>query len=595
MKNKLKNLLKFGLTLLAIGLLLTNCEKENTLEEPLQVENQEPTFTLKYYSKENIEKNSKLVSKLKEFKDNLSENKSAKYSGKSIHNKEYDFTVYTDSATYIEYGDYHSYTFPLVQGADEKMTNVLFELNDQGEYDAYLVKYDYSANEYKTKDLTSLSLKTSIKPIDLAFNSLFARTMSYYRCIYTYEWRIIDSRMRDAESNTFEDVYGYVLDSRECETVYYDNGDTKTYNSSDGTATVTIGGTTYGGTGGSKTSPTPSPFDAEELMQINIVKSELNLKPLLYDSWINSHASTVFEIYYFGVANMWSDEAKVFTKSAIDYMMLDKKVDLEESFASPFNVDLELVKPSETSPEHEKTLFICIYNKLLKSPQFKELFKNVFEDNERLHVKFEFATDLEPTKGASTQVISHLVSNGNVIGINQTIKLNKDWYGARSDIKIAQSILHECIHAYLNVKQLECKETITLTQINAWKLDDLINQIYSENKSCIFSNEPANQDDHHFMFNNLVPNMANIISQLKNDLISEQHQTQAEADAFYNSVTNASEPFNWNDFFKYLAMDGLNETTVFKNNIKNHTLEFDKYNFYSGTNAEGVTKNNCND
>lgn len=291
------------------------------------------------------------------------------------------------------------------------------------------------------------------------------------------------------------------------------------------------------------------------------------------------------------------NDAKIFAKQAVIAWMLNRniKIDLEESFKSPFNVDLELVRPTILNPESEKVLFMCIYNKLLKTPQFKELFKNVFGDNERLNVKFEFATDLEPTTGASTQVISHLVSNGKVVGINQTIKLNKDWYGARSDIKIANSILHECIHAYLNVKQTECEENTTLTQINAWELDDLINKIYTENKSCIFSNEPANQDDHHFMFNNLVPNMANIISQLKDDLISEQHQLQAEGNTYYNDETNLPENFDWNDLFKYLAMDGLNKTNTFKENIENNVLENTKYGFYSSNNAEGVTKNNCND
>jgi hypothetical protein len=49
------------------------------------------------------------------------------------------------------------------------------------------------------------------------------------------------------------------------------------------------------------------------------------------------------------------------------------------------------------------------------------------------------------------------------------------------------------------------------------------------------------------------------------------------------------------DFFKYLAMDGLNKTTTFKSEIENSALENTKYGFYSSTNAEGVTKNNCND
>ncbi|AXP81953.1 hypothetical protein CJ739_2888 [Mariniflexile rhizosphaerae] len=324
MKNKLKKLLRFGFTLFTICLFLTNCEKENVQEEPIQVENQEPTFTLKHYSRKNIEKNTKLVSKLKEFNDKVIENKSGKYSGKNVYNKEYDFTIYTDSATYIQNGNYHSYTFPIIQGADEKITNVMFELNDQNEYDAFLVRYDYSANELKYQDFNSLSMKTSMKPIDLDFNSLFARTKSAYVCVYSYEYVRTGSHFTNGDSNLIEFDYGWVLTAGYCETVLYYEEDYKEYHQGN-TATVTIGGTTYGGTGGSTTSPTPSPFDSEELMKINVVKSELNLKPLLYDSWINSNAQTVFEIYNFLVANLFSAEALTEAKMRCDAELANYK------------------------------------------------------------------------------------------------------------------------------------------------------------------------------------------------------------------------------------------------------------------------------
>ena len=115
--------------------IVQSCQKENSQEE---AELQSTGLVLKHYSKRDIEKNPKLASRLREFNEKLTENQLAKFSTKSIYNPEYDFTIYTDLATYIENGDYHSYTFPLVQGADEKLTNVLFELNDQGEYDAFL-------------------------------------------------------------------------------------------------------------------------------------------------------------------------------------------------------------------------------------------------------------------------------------------------------------------------------------------------------------------------------------------------------------------------------------------------------------------------
>lgn len=262
MKFYFKNTVKLGMLILGISLLLWNCEKETVPPEEInQVEVQESTVIFRHYSREHIEKNTKLISRLKAINDKVIENKSAKYSGKNVYNEEYDFTIYTDSATYIQNGDYHSYTFPILQGADEKITNVFFELNDQGEYDAFLVNYDYSANEFKSQDLNSLSLKTSMKPIDLDYNSLFARTRSAYLCIYTYTRECCDNYVPGYGCGqlTGADYINpgctpWMVTASSCEPVLYEDEDYKQYHQN--TATVTIGGTIYGGTG-STTSPTP--------------------------------------------------------------------------------------------------------------------------------------------------------------------------------------------------------------------------------------------------------------------------------------------------------------------------------------------------
>jgi hypothetical protein len=54
MKNKLGKLFRFGIALFAMGLFLTNCEKDNTTEEPILVENQEPSLKVNHISKETI-------------------------------------------------------------------------------------------------------------------------------------------------------------------------------------------------------------------------------------------------------------------------------------------------------------------------------------------------------------------------------------------------------------------------------------------------------------------------------------------------------------------------------------------------------------
>lgn len=574
MKNKLKKLFRLGFALFAISLLLTNCENET--QEEIQTESQEPTLILKQYSKQDIEKNQKLVSRLSEFNDKLTKNKSEKISARTVYNSEYDFTINTNLANYIENGDYHSYTFPLVQDDDEKMTNVLFELNDQGEYDAFLVKYDYTANEFNTLDLTSLSLQTSMEPIDLEFDSLTARTYRAYICIYSYERHCSDGWVNGSGGNLVgadnnnEGCY-WVLVAEHCESVLYYDEDYVEYHNNN-TATVTISGTNYGGTsGGSHTSPMPSPFNAEELMEINVVKSELELnhpERNWIDQYINGQYA--FQLYDFGVANMWSDEAKLFGKSVVRDLMLDKKVDLEESFLSPLNVDLELVKPTVLNPEPEKVKFMCIFSKLTQSPTFKDLFLNTFGDNTRLHVKFKLDDTLPDNVGGTTggeQPNQGGIIDG-ILNLNLLIRINKNHLNsthleAESSLEIAKNIMHEAIHAFLFVKKYSCEEGATLNILNNQLLGELINEYYDGSCS-------AGQEQHEFMFDYMIPTMETILNEIKDSLLSQELQSYVEQNTIINSSLGINQAWNWNDCFTNISYSGLDSATSFISEISDN-------------------------
>lgn len=598
MKNKFTKLLTFGLTLFAIGLLMTNCEKESTQEESITVENQEPTLTLKHYSKTNIEKNTKLVSKLKEFNDKVIENKSSKLTGKNVYNKEYDFTIYTDSAIYIEDGDYHSYTFPIVQGTEETITNILFELNDENEYDAFIVEYDYSANDLKDKDFKSLSMKTSMRPIDLDFSSLFSKatTKSAYVCVYSYNEECSGGTVDGHGGIAFQNC-SWVLKAEHCETVLYYDEDYKEYHQGN-TATITIGGTTYGGTGGSTTSPMPSPFNAEELAKIDVVKNRLNLnhpERLWIDKWENGKYA--FKLHDFGAANMWSDEAKVFAKSAFDDMKLGKKVDLEESFASPFNVDLELVRPTVLNPEPEKIKFMCIYNKLIKSQKFKKLFVDTFGDSENMHVQFKIVNNISPTPPSTTEpngvtktrALSVNPTTGEIVKYNAVIEINKSNMGI-SSISLAKTILHESIHAYLTVKQYGCNQGTSLEGYDDVELSELLNMYFST--AC------PTQSDHEFMFDSLLPIMSEILADIKDDLIPLSHQQSAEEDYSFideSNPTGPEVPWDWNQFFKYLSMAGLQNSDAFQfEMLPTTSTKHQNFNSYISIGIGGFSPN-CND
>src|SRR5690606_7890521 len=62
------------------------------------------------------------------------------------------------------------------------------------------------------------------------------------------------------------------------------------------------------------------------------------------------------------------------------------------SYKSPFNIDLSLVRPEceDGTVDPAKEKFMCVYNKLVESSTFKELFLDIFGgDQTQINVKFE--------------------------------------------------------------------------------------------------------------------------------------------------------------------------------------------------------------
>ena len=93
---------------------------------------------------------------------------------RSIDEETFNFRVNTDKAKYIEKGDKHSYTFSITRNnSDGNMENLVFTLNKEGGYNAVLVKYDFTDEQYLKITKEGFSLRKVIyTPINYDYKDL---------------------------------------------------------------------------------------------------------------------------------------------------------------------------------------------------------------------------------------------------------------------------------------------------------------------------------------------------------------------------------------------------------------------------------------
>ncbi|MCA0350239.1 MAG: hypothetical protein LCH35_13380, partial [Bacteroidetes bacterium] len=268
------------------------------------------------------------------------------------------------------------------------------------------------------------------------------------------------------------------------------------------------------------------------------------------------------------------DEANEFALQFItqSYLNQNLTLDFEASKKSPANIDLSNV---QGTTEAEKK-FRCVYEKLTQSGGFKNLFLNTFGDNNRINVKFEVSSELPVgNNGRCEMTVAPDGSYNNLIQINSNLL-----DGSISNIIIAKTILHECIHAYLNIKRMNCNLGSTIPELNNLDLQELISLFY-QNFNCHINVNGVPQSQHVFMLDYLTPTFINILNEVKGLLISQNHTQQLNNQVYYYPNSNLSESFNWNDFFYNLSLNGLNNTSAFQTNIQSDSIKYSKYLFYS--------------
>ncbi|MCO6176058.1 hypothetical protein NHF50_13485, partial [Flavobacterium sp. NRK F10] len=239
-------------------LLLTNCEKDYpdaTLNNKLTTSR----FDIRVLDSEQILSNAKVMDELQKIagqtKAQATGTGTPIGTSRILYNSTYGFSVNTAYVKYVEdtTTGKHSYNFPLTRDSlvTSHLENLLLSSRSDGSYDAYIVEYGFSKDEYNAVSQTTLNNTTTrYYPIDFdtsVFNSGELNKMVLeYSCVEIWSLEVVPAHQGD---NTGGELYTeeWVLVSNECTWNYYDDGT----DGSSGSTTTTTGVETSGGVGGS--------------------------------------------------------------------------------------------------------------------------------------------------------------------------------------------------------------------------------------------------------------------------------------------------------------------------------------------------------
>lgn len=251
-----------------------------------------------------------------------------------------------------------------------------------------------------------------------------------------------------------------------------------------------------------------------------------------------------------------------------DFDCLVDNVNLSNN--SPFNVDFSNINSCsneqiDASEVEDNEKFMCIYEKLTESNGFKNLFIDLFSESQDINVKFTLV-ELPNTVAGVTKASLNDISD-------LEIQINKNHLDTRHPIAIAQTIIHEAIHAFVKVKLYQCNNTgLTIQELNNKDLSDLLNEELEHVCGGIEG------DAHILMFNELIPYMESLLAEVFNDLVAPEDYNP---DINYYPGNGDLHVFNWPTGLHYISMIGLSGTNAFNTEINGNQYEIDLYNQYT--------------
>ncbi len=522
--------------------ILNSCQKEN-INQNSQKQTAKNSTKISMLRDTALENDKSLMRVL----DNAEAKKQDSRANKTVYNAQYDFTINTDYAKVITNANgTNNYTFGVYREEDNGLLeNLLLKEQIDGTFLVYLVQYDVSETERSTlanQEIVNMENKITYVPLEDISSSVFDKVNSTAETctVFSYEWQEA-STCGAGGNHTFED-----------------GG----YSETNPTGCRAWGNPDFMATSGGYVL-TSNEIDCTDGSNSGYEYDDNN------NNNNNNNQSSGYGSEGGGNGGENPDTAIVFcTQDCADEddkcFLSDEDFNAPFSANSPFNVDLgEVRRKCDTIDPPENKKFLCIYKKLTNSPKFKDLFIDTFGESVDLNVIFKVVPSIAPvppsttTPNAKTSVRLDLNSTNPLGAYNGTIYISSAYMEATSAISVAKTIMHECIHAFLTIKQYGCNQGTEFDEYDDVELSEILNQYYST--AC------PNQSDHEFMFDYLLPTMSEILEDIKDDLIPLSHQ-EGVADILFINESNPNEqtPWNWDDFYKYLSMDGLQNSDAFE-------------------------------
>lgn len=282
-----------------------------------------------------------------------------------------------------------------------------------------------------------------------------------------------------------------------------------------------------------------------------------------------------------------SSDSSLTSPTGDDCKSLESALNSSYSAKSPFEfVDLSSFYPTgchidvENLEDNEK--FMCIYNKLTKSTGFKSLFVNMFGVHRNINAKFELVDKFD--SGAIAITDSHAVTSattGEIVKLNSVIKISKEKLNSTSALGIAVVLIHEAVHAYLQVKHLECNAGVPTQQI----LEGINNKSLSDLFEVYFDPTCNSEEEHEFMFDFMTPVISNILQEVADDFLSEDDENLTKSLTFVNEENPDGKKvkWEWDTFYNHMSLIGLSRTDAFKQEFPKGSVQEKNYEAYLAT------------